>query len=229
MEENPYGEDKAEEEDFEEPLEDDDVILRRYEKLKFFRKTLSIVVIAVFVGVFVAPELTRHLKSIFAGPVSPDYFALLDEVPGYGQFNPGVVRYGFEYKAHLNPALVESTFNQAAADWERALNGALKFRRVKDGEVVDLLIQIVDDLPNPGRSHLEYIGNHYRPRVELNEGSAGDGRVFHMIVAHELGHALGIWGHSDYIGDLMYPEPEREEPSARDIRTVRLLYGLEKE
>jgi hypothetical protein len=227
MNQYPYGEDETEEEDFQEPLEDDDAILRRYEKLKIFRKTLSIVVIAVFVGVFVAPELTRHLKSIFAGPVSADYLSLVEEVPGFGRFNPGVVRYGFEYKAHLNPDLMESTFSEAAVDWERALNGTLKFRRAQDGEALDLVIEIVDNLPHPGRSHLEYIGNHYRPRVELNAPDLVDPRVFHMVVAHELGHVLGIWGHSDYQGDLMYPQPERDDPSPRDARTIRLIYGLD--
>lgn len=45
------------------------------------------------------------------------------------------------------------------------------------------------------------------------------------LVAHELGHVLGIGRHSADAGDLMYsPEPARATPSARDAATVQVLY-----
>lgn len=41
------------------------------------------------------------------------------------------------------------------------------------------------------------------------------------VVAHELGHALGIAGHSDQAADLMFGAPAVAVPSARDVRTLR--------
>ncbi len=44
------------------------------------------------------------------------------------------------------------------------------------------------------------------------------------VVAHELGHVLGIARHSDVATDLMFTDPARTAPSQRDVATVRALY-----
>jgi predicted Zn-dependent protease len=41
---------------------------------------------------------------------------------------------------------------------------------------------------------------------------------------HEIGHALGIFGHSDRPGDIMFTDPEVDLPSARDLRTAEAAY-----
>lgn len=43
------------------------------------------------------------------------------------------------------------------------------------------------------------------------------------VVAHELGHVLGVGGHSDDAEDLMYVDPRVPAPSARDERTLRYV------
>jgi predicted Zn-dependent protease len=43
------------------------------------------------------------------------------------------------------------------------------------------------------------------------------------VVTHELGHALGIGGHSDAAGDVMYADPRSARPSARDAATLRYV------
>jgi predicted Zn-dependent protease len=43
------------------------------------------------------------------------------------------------------------------------------------------------------------------------------------LVAHELGHALGIGAHSPDASDLMYAAPAAARPSARDAATLRWL------
>lgn len=49
-----------------------------------------------------------------------------------------------------------------------------------------------------------------------------------VLVAHELGHVLGIMRHSDDAQDLMYGQTlQVSSPSRRDVATVRALYQAE--
>lgn len=51
--------------------------------------------------------------------------------------------------------------------------------------------------------------------------------VLKNIVTHELGHALGLLGHSPVRADLMYPETdETSRLSQRDINTITKLYQM---
>lgn len=47
--------------------------------------------------------------------------------------------------------------------------------------------------------------------------------VFNAIVAHELGHVLGIGRHSSDQDDLMFGAPRVDVPSARDAQTLRYV------
>ncbi len=60
----------------------------------------------------------------------------------------------------------------------------------------------------------------------------GDGRVADLhdvygTMLHEMGHALGIWGHSPDPGDIMYARVTGKDPalSDRDRNTLRKLYS----
>ena len=45
------------------------------------------------------------------------------------------------------------------------------------------------------------------------------------VCVHEFGHAIGLWGHSPHPGDICYPTATAQQPSARDIATLRKLYN----
>ncbi len=49
---------------------------------------------------------------------------------------------------------------------------------------------------------------------------------YHFVVAHELGHALGILDHSPDPNDLMYPTPFRLYLTPDDRYTIQYLYHI---
>ncbi len=55
---------------------------------------------------------------------------------------------------------------------------------------------------------------------------AQTGRYITAAVRHELGHALGIWGHSPVSTDALYFSQVRHPPSisARDVNTLKRIY-----
>ena len=60
----------------------------------------------------------------------------------------------------------------------------------------------------------------------------GDGTVGELsqeemrtVCVHEFGHAIGLWGHSPHPGDICYPTATVQQPSDRDIGTLRKLYN----
>ena len=52
-----------------------------------------------------------------------------------------------------------------------------------------------------------------------------DARQVRLTAAHEMGHALGL-PHSDSSHDVMYPTNTAAAVSARDMRTMEVLYGV---
>ena len=45
------------------------------------------------------------------------------------------------------------------------------------------------------------------------------------VCLHEFGHAIGLWGHSPHPGDISYPTATVQQPTDRDIATLRKLYN----
>lgn len=66
-------------------------------------------------------------------------------------------------------------------------------------------------------------GGRVKMDVTVDRSAAADAATFDAIVAHELGHVLGIGAHSPLADDLMFGAPRRPDPSERDARTLRVL------
>jgi predicted Zn-dependent protease len=61
--------------------------------------------------------------------------------------------------------------------------------------------------------------------IRVDRGRVTDQAAYNAVVAHELGHAVGIGAHSDQPSDIMFGVPTVSMPSARDARTLQNLLG----
>ncbi|MEB3244881.1 MAG: tetratricopeptide repeat protein [Vampirovibrionales bacterium] len=69
-----------------------------------------------------------------------------------------------------------------------------------------------------------------RVQITLNIGNPNEAlklrkRQVKRLAMHELGHAIGIWGHSASPADMMYTHPNVDALSARDVATAQALYA----
>ena len=64
--------------------------------------------------------------------------------------------------------------------------------------------------------------------ILMLEGDATIGELsqeeMRTVCLHEFGHAIGLWGHSPHPGDISYPTATAQQPTPRDIATLRRLY-----
>ncbi|MEM1366834.1 MAG: matrixin family metalloprotease, partial [Cyanobacteria bacterium P01_H01_bin.15] len=65
----------------------------------------------------------------------------------------------------------------------------------------------------------------HRMTIQIKPGQGELGAL--SSARHELGHALGIWGHSSDQNDALYFSQTGQTPhiSERDIQTLRRIYG----
>lgn len=103
----------------------------------------------------------------------------------------------------------------AIGEWAGALQGLRTFEEVDGGADIDIVIQDPQAMPQGeegddplGRTDY-WIPNGFsspalgRAAVRLRSDlSGGD---LEETTRHEFGHAIGFWGHSRHIGDVMYP------------------------
>jgi phosphoenolpyruvate carboxykinase (ATP) len=69
-------------------------------------------------------------------------------------------------------------------------------------------------------------GGHPRNIVFLTADDPGLPACLALTTTHELGHALGIFQHSDEPSDLMYASPTVPGPSERDLETAEHIYHV---
>jgi predicted Zn-dependent protease len=132
----------------------------------------------------------------------------------------------------------------AIRTWERgALYGEFTAVLVRDTAQADVIIHRGDAVqldPSPDGAILSGCYGATKIEVELDTtitlpfrttlfprlGASADevSSCFALVVTHELGHAMGLFLHSDDPGDIMYERPNPRGLSARDQATFATLY-----
>jgi tetratricopeptide (TPR) repeat protein len=130
----------------------------------------------------------------------------------------------------------------AFGEWSRASDGAVKFQftdRIREAQIECLWTGDPNQLKNRsegGETHVYFRadGGIYDAQililtVPISRTTVVTDRSIRLIALHEIGHALGMFGHSGDPDDIMYfsiPVTEKtRELSPRDRKTLGRLYG----
>jgi tetratricopeptide (TPR) repeat protein len=143
---------------------------------------------------------------------------------------------------NFQPAFA-SQVRRAFDVWTGALNHQLAYTLVTIPDQADIRVHWTDTIDTRGHSGdggtaytaglmIPHIHNDQIEYMEVNiatfdiQGHPQNGETIYAVAIHELGHSLGLLGHSDNPNDIMYAENQHViNPSKRDLNTIRRLYS----
>lgn len=147
--------------------------------------------------------------------------------------------------ANVVPPTYVREAKNAFATWEKSTKGFVKFVYTDSPENAHYVCNFVGALKNrncdskgAGTAAYQYFtyddaGNIKHSIVEFSpyscSGYLWPAEVFYSTALHEIGHGLGLRGHSTNPNDLMYPSSnsvKRERISDADMTTLRAIYSI---
>lgn len=145
-----------------------------------------------------------------------------------------------------NQTIFVEDIHQGLRTWETISGGRIRFREVstpgqakiqislKEGPLIHVNSSIGHASFNSENIHDPDPFNTLKIYITVNTGENGSSlpmanrkEQIDRVILHELGHAIGIWGHSPDPGDIMYAHPIVSKLSTRDVNTIRKLYRLD--
>lgn len=131
---------------------------------------------------------------------------------------------------------------KACKAWEKGSNGAVRFKEAKNKKNVHIRCRFLDDpsklgTNKQGETTSSYDMNGIKSAdlkiltLDRNSGKEQSDDLIYHTALHEIGHSLGIDGHSPHHDDIMFFSEleenwEKETAlSGRDLETIKLLYA----
>jgi len=147
-----------------------------------------------------------------------------------------LIRPGFNLKSYKPE--YEEALRQAVDDWRKATGNSPGLVFV-ESDNADIIVDFVDDLHAPalraeaGKTQLTgKMEGVDKASILLLTLSPFPDQVMNrdfmrMIAVHEVGHALGLVGHSPYEDDVMFPSLSAQRGiTTRDVATLKRLYDF---
>lgn len=146
--------------------------------------------------------------------------------------------------SNFKPAFIDKVYKGMDV-WVQATNGQISYIKVDDPSLADIRVIWRDTIDTQGAERdgqLIYTAGTTSPNIiseKLNymevilttrdiHGKPQTDSGIYPVAIHELGHALGLLGHSDDKGDIMNAvSHDIIKPSKRDLNTLYKLYQME--
>jgi hypothetical protein len=189
-------------------------------------------------------QVTAKYGGLSGPPGCGDNYLYLATPNGKERWAPGafplkVFIYRGDDCKYFQPVF-NTALTEAFRNWQRSTNSHITFVPASDPREADIECKWTDDpsdLRSPGEGG-----------ETLTSFNRNDGRIAHAVITlltnvnkkgvspnliwatslHEIGHSLGLAGHSDSPQDVMYAwasiNTEHAQLSPRDLNTLRLIY-----
>lgn len=150
----------------------------------------------------------------------------------------------FPVKVYIEPKKQKAICQSAFMQWQERTNKFISFIFVPTPNEAQIIVTLRDKLENSATNE-SYIAGLSKPyyqgeniiksdmkilTIDPNTGNDLEDSFIYFATLHEIGHSLGMKGHSPKQEDVMYAKSStaKAELSQRDLNTINLFYRIDK-